>query len=413
MAKVQENISVKNGKVLSYSTVAFIGELDSGKPFQKKVTIRVTDLPPGTPTTPAKQKKAAEDELNKIIAQMREDFQRTHSTEDRNHITLSEFISRHWWTEKVQNGKKSPNTVSFYADQVKHILDYFGPDKKLSAIDVQAIIKFSNYQRTQAKKENGEPISQTSAAHRFSTLRAIIGYAYRTRYIRENPFLFVENDDKITQAKQKVTHLTEAEIKAFESMLEDYAAESGSRYWQVYFLIALRCGLRRGEILPLQWRDVTIDKTGEPILHVEKNAVRNPELPDKVEIRKPKRDQVRDVPIPPQLYRLMMEYRAEWSAMPLDDAYMFPRKNDLSKIMYTTVPTQKLRKLEQRYFKQTTASVHDLRHSVGSELSRIGTPLKVIQQLLGHSDSRTTANFYIGTDMDQIRKAVNKAESAG
>lgn len=412
MAKVQANISAKNGKVLSYSTVAYIGELDNGRSFQKKVTIKVSDLPPGTPTTPAKQKKAAEDELNNIVRQMREDFQKTGSTEDRNHITLSEFINRHWWPEKVQNGKKSPNTVAFYSDQVKHILDYFGTDKKLSAIDEQAIINFCNYQRTQANKKNGEPISQTSAAHRFSTLRVIIGYAYRTRFIRENPFKFLEDDDKITQAKHKVSHLTEEEIKAFEAMLEDYAAESGSRYWQVYFLIALRCGLRRGEILPLQWRDVTIDEAGEPVLHVEKNAVRNPNLPGNVEIRKPKRDQVRDVPIPQKLYRLMMEYRAEWNVMPLDDAYMFPRREDLSRIMYTTVPTQKLRKLEQRYLKKATASVHDLRHSAGSELSRIGTPLKVIQQLLGHSDSRTTANFYIGTDMDQLRKAVNKAENA-
>lgn len=415
MASVYANKSKKDGKVLSYYTVAYIGELDDGRPFQKKITIKVSDLPPGSPTTPAAQKKAAADELDRIAREMREAFQSTHSTEDRNQITLAEFIEKHWWPDKVMNGHKSPNTIQFYKDQKAQILAYFNHGEKLPAIDTQAIIRFNNYQRSKAKKENGEPISQSTAAHRYATLRAILQYAYRIKYLRENPVENLEDDEKVVQEKHEVFHLTESEIKAFEDMLAQYTEDSGSKYWEVYFLIALRCGLRRGEIIPLQWKDITEDADGNATIKVEKNAVRNPDADGKMEIRKPKREKSRSVPVPKMLYQLIKEYKAEqtefgFSTLPA--AYIFPRESDPSTCMYPTTPTKRLRKLEEKYC-VTTASVHDLRHTAGSVLASKGTPLKVIQMLLGHSSIQVTGNYYVGTDEEQMRQAVNAGERIG
>ena len=425
MAKVYANKSKKDGKVLSYYTVAFIGEFEDGRPYQKKVSIKVSDLPPGTPTTPTAQKNAAELALKNQIVELRADFQRTHSTEDKNQITLAEFIDRHWWPNKVMNGKKSPNTIAFYEDQVPHIKAFF-KGKKLYEIGTEDIIRFNNYQRTKAVKSNGEPISQSTAAHRYSTLRAVLNYAYRTEYISKNPIEKLDDDDKVVQEKHEVFHLTEDEIKAFEQMLEDYAADYekhmegkdkhlSGKYWQVYFLIALRCGLRRGEIIPLRWNDITVTIDGKASIYVGKTIVRDTSKPDKMTEKKPKKEKTRHVPIPDNLYQLILTYQKEQKENGFSTtgtAYVFPRESDPDKSMYPTTPTQRLRKLEQKYG-TTDASVHDLRHSAGSTMARNGIPIKVISKVLGHSDIRTTDAYYIGTDDDQVREAVNTTEKIG
>ena len=41
------------------------------------------------------------------------------------------------------------------------------------------------------------------------------------------------------------------------------------------------------------------------------------------------------------------------------------------------------------------ASVHDLRHSFGSELILNGVDIKVVSELMGHKDIQTTYNIYI------------------
>ena len=53
------------------------------------------------------------------------------------------------------------------------------------------------------------------------------------------------------------------------------------------------------------------------------------------------------------------------------------------------------------------ASVHDLRHSFGSELIKKGSDIKVVSTLLGHADISTTYNIYIHVLDEQCVDAVN------
>ena len=412
MSKVYTKVSKKDGSVISYYLVAYIGTRDDGTFFQKKITLNVSDLPPGTPTTPKKQQAAAEKELDRIVQELREEFQHKHGTEDRNHITLADFIENHWWPDKVMNGTKSPNTVQFYKDQKSIILDYFSAKTKLVNIDTEAIIRFNNYQRTVAKKANGESISQSTAAHRYSALRAIINYAYRLHYIKKNPVEYLEDDDKIVQEKHEVFYLKEDEIRDFLDMLEAYSEQSDSKYWQVYFSIALFCGLRRAEVIPLFWGDILVNSEGKASIIVSKSIVRDPTSPDKYAIREPKNHKTRIVPIPDALYAQLAAYKEELikcGVPTLPESFIFPRKSDPSRPMYVTTPTKKLHDLETRY-NLAMASVHDLRHTTGSTLSAKGTPLKVIQALLGHSSIAVTTGYYVGTDDTQLREAVNKMQ---
>lgn len=51
-------------------------------------------------------------------------------------------------------------------------------------------------------------------------------------------------------------------------------------------------------------------------------------------------------------------------------------------------------------------ATHDGRHTVATHLMRNGTPMRVVQEFLGHS-SITQTETYTGVDMDDMRAAVN------
>lgn len=58
------------------------------------------------------------------------------------------------------------------------------------------------------------------------------------------------------------------------------------------------------------------------------------------------------------------------------------------------------------------ARIHDLRHTTGSRIVRKTGSLKAAQILLGHSDIKTTANFYANVTVDDVRAAMDATDAA-
>lgn len=174
---------------------------------------------------------------------------------------------------------------------------------------------------------------------------------------------------------------------------------AGVRPHRLYplFLLALGTGMRKGELLALQWQDVDLE-AGE--LTVRRNLVRNEAgqyemgLP-KTETGKRRIPLARDTVTALKAHREAERRGRRWPR-PVDFVFTAASGNHVQH-----------RQLDKVYRRVTEAAglprirFHDLRHTAASLLVRQGVPAKVVADRLGHADVRFTLQVYTHVYDDQ------------
>jgi hypothetical protein len=149
------------------------------------------------------------------------------------------------------------------------------------------------------------------------------------------------------------------------------------------FLLELSTGLRRGEILALQWDDLDFE-TGA--LRITKQVTR---VRGELVISEPKtKASIRTVILPPELRQMLWEYRKT-----VDSRWMFPSpvKED-SPLDPAAVRKRLSVVLERAGCKHVR--FHDLRHTFATTALEYGMDVKTLSATVGHVSAKTTLNIY-------------------
>jgi integrase len=174
-------------------------------------------------------------------------------------------------------------------------------------------------------------------------------------------------------------------LKAAQELFPDY---------HPLFLMAVRGGLRRGELVSVQWGDVqlgTDDNDSERFILVQHNYVRR-------EHTTTKSKKSRRVDLSRELRRVLVELRDK-----LLDAYL-KDKNDISDELVFRSPDGVILdpdNLYHRIFLPVLAKagirrirLHDLRHTFGSLLLQNGASIVYVKEQMGHSSIQVTVDTY-------------------
>ena len=173
-------------------------------------------------------------------------------------------------------------------------------------------------------------------------------------------------------------------------------------------------GLRRGELVGLQWGD--LDRKNM-VLSVRRNVTidsSNKEEKDpqkKIHIGSVKGKRIRRVPVSKYIVGLLDDVMAEREEVAGDisgEDYIFCRVDGLP--LYPTEPTRMVRKYIKRHG-LPNVSPHDLRHTAASLAIQSGANVKEVQTLLGHRDAATTLRFYAGISRKSEREAIERIEN--
>lgn len=400
MATIIKNTD-KSGEIISYKIMVCVGRDEKYKQVWRTCT-----LPRPEGLTPAKEKKEVERQADAWAEAQKAEFVKTHAKQDKSKITLADFIHKHWWPDHVMDGTHTPSSISFFGYMSEDIIAYFGEKKKLTSIDAEAVKRYVKYLNTEAVTKRGEPYSKTTIQHHFSTLRNILEYARRFRYIPSDPCQDLSQKEKPHRDAKKVDFLASDDARHFMRCLEDEPL-----FWRCFVNVLITCGLRRGECIGLQWRDLDGEKL---TLTVERNVTMDKDAADKIRIGSTKTGEARTVPISARVYGLLMQLKREHEERlhitMAPSAFIFCRHTDPQKPLYPTEPTRFMSKFIKRH-NLPNVSPHDLRHTAATLALEAGANLKEVQQLLGHADPATTMAFYTGVTEEAQRRTVDGIES--
>lgn len=234
-----------------------------------------------------------------------------------------------------------------------HLLPFFG-DMRLDKIGPREIARF--------KAEKLSTLSAKTVNNMLTVLRKSLSLAVEWGRLQSVPrvgFLRVK--------KPKIDFLT------FEEAPRLVAGADAE--WAAMILCGLRAGLRQGELLELRWEDVDL---AQGVLRIRRAVY------DGV-VDVPKGGRGRDVPMSNELVAAMRVLPSRFAGKLVwpGEAGRALTKGECKWPLWRACRKAGLRRI----------GWHVLRHTFASHLIMRGVPLKVVQELLGHTDITTTMRY--------------------
>ena len=287
-----------------------------------------------------------------------------------------------FWYQNFSKPKLRPKTQLDYENCIyQHIIPALDkvPLAQLTANDLQQFYaQMKKSGRLNRTELYGPGLSDRMVRACHTRCSSALDRAVLDGHIRVNP---AANCKLPSQDETEIQVLSREEMQRF--LIQ--AKEEG--YFEL-FLLELATGLRRGEVLALQWDDLNF-RTGE--LRVERQVYRaNGELV----VSAPKtKAALRTIVLPPALVGVLKEYRQRVSSR-----WMFPSpaKED-SQTILEHAGCRKVR-------------FHDLRHLFVTTALENGMDVKTLSAIVGHVSAKTTLNVYTHVTDAMQRTAAAKID---
>ena len=246
--------------------------------------------------------------------------------------------------------------------------------------------KLSTRERIVGKGEKRSGVKNSTIATYRSKLHSFFEWLQARGHIPENPLKNIPApeviyDDKCALEKKDVEKLISAvnfRPKNPLTMKRDIA--------MIYLL--LLCGLRRGELVGLQVRDIDMEKR---VLTVRGETSKS--------------KHTRQLPINRQLVMRLDDYLEERNKRGYKTQYLIVSNNQDQGISTYGLAhwVKRLRQLSGVRF-----HLHQFRHTFTCALGKRNTSAIIIQKLLGHTDLRMTQRYLRSLSVEDLRDEVEK-----
>ena len=302
-------------------------------------------------------------------------------------ILFSDYI-RHWM--KQISRKVDEVTMQGYQTLADgHILPYF--DKlaiELRAVDHIVLQRYVDKKYLNGRKDGKGGLSARSLKLHKNILNQALNLAVQDKLIPSNPCQFVD----LPQCNRY-----ESKFYNDKQLAKLFAALHDDPILPIVKITALY-GLRRSELLGLQWDSIDFEGKTMVIKHTVSKVTRAVEK-DKTK----NKSSHRSFPLTEEALSIFMDakkaeekYRKAFGAEYQSNNYVFKWPDG-----HTYSPDYISHRFNDLLKKHNLPHIrfHELRHSCASMLIAMGFTLKDVQEWLGHSDVKMTANIYAHLDV--------------
>jgi integrase len=251
------------------------------------------------------------------------------------------------------------------------------------------------------------PLSPATLQRVRATVRRALNVAVRERVLPGNPALGLILPDL---RRSRPTVWSATRIEAWRQtgwrpavsvwtpqLLGEFLDRVGDDPLYALWHLAALSGLRRGELLGLRWIDLDLDRRE---LTVARQRV---ETPGQILDSEPKTQAgFRTIALDADTATTLAKHQqSRWSS-PEADGYVFcwPDRRPLRPDWLTHRFTHLVRQLDLPPIR-----LHDLRHGAATLALAIGTDIRIVQEMLGHTSYAFTADIYTSVLSTQSREA--------
>lgn len=301
-------------------------------------------------------------------------------------MTFGEWMD--FWYQNYSKPRLRKTTQQNYETWIyDHAIPELGkiPLKKLSQSDLQL---FFNEMKRNGRliyvEQRGAEMSEKSVRSCYAVCKMALEKAVQEDLIRINPILGCKLP---SPSSKEMKILSTEEIQRF--LIQ--AKEDG--LYELFFL-ELTTGMRRGELLALQWDDLNF-ATGELSINKQVYPVHG-----KIMVSEPKtKAGRRTIILPPALLEMLKEYQKG-----VFSQWLFPsRIKPEQPIDPDHIRKQLHRILERAGCKDVR--FHDLRHTFATMSLENGMDVKTLSAIIGHVSAATTLDVYTHVTNEMQQKA--------
>lgn len=300
-------------------------------------------------------------------------------------MTFEQF-SNEWITKYLEKNVSESTIMNRLNALNTHILPVIG---HLNINKVNTMMLLDLMGSLKRKDGKDKPLSTATKLDVHKALTSVFKHAVAWNVISNDPMLNVKKPVNVRKKDEELNVYDELEVRGLLA-----AAQDELPHWRIFISLALATGMRRGELLGLEWDAIdfengTIDI--QQIIIKSRNGT---------EVKEPKYNSKRLISIPVSIVEELKEFKKHCREEKMKLQHKWEESNhdwlffnEEGKHFYPDTPTRWWNRFLTRH-EIRKIRLHDLRHTSATLLIAQNVHAKIISERLGHKKISTTMDIY-------------------
>lgn len=309
-------------------------------------------------------------------------------------MTFGEYVLA--WLESIRTGIEA-TTYQSYLDAVNaRLINYKAYDLANVKLSELSDKMFQDYLNSLAEKYSLNSIKKV-----WGLIKTCVQYAEAKKDIKPlylKVTVTTPSEANVSVKKKDISIPSAEEVQMIYEEAMSSCSNGAKKYGNAAYVIILimYTGMRVSEAIGLQWKDVDIERreiaVNQSLAMIREDKAGKSSYSYKVKAAKTK-DSRRKIVLPDKAVEALKYFRQYYTD---DNDFVCVNAKNQNHYTRRQIERSMERIVENSRCQTKNYTPHSLRHGYGSILLSMGTDIKIVSELLGHSDVSFTYNVYIG-----------------